>query len=430
MAVKIINTSDKSTFFKKGDILVSVDGKAINDQLDIIFLTSTEKRSLVFEIDRNGKKISRKISLKEFKEAELQYEKMRFKRCRSKCIFCFVDQMPPGLRRSLYIKDDDYRLSFLFGNYITLNDLKDEELERIIEYNLSPLFISVHALDRTVRETLFGRPIGRDIIDILEMLSSGGITFHTQIVLIPGFNDGDILDETVDGLFSLYPSCLSVAVVPVGLTAHREGLTKLRTVTPMEAKKIVRWARSKASYFRGKTSGESGFVYISDELYLIADEEIPPDNEYDGYPQLANGVGMCRNFIENFIDELEKLGKEKLNCNFGVVTGKLGGLFFKHYIEPLMQKKLNFIPHWIITENRLFGTSVTVSGLLSGNDILRAIEENRGLSMYVIPPNTLNHEGKFLDDMTPKELERRTNVKILVPENTFMSNEILEVCQE
>jgi len=429
MAVKIINTSDKSPFFKKGDRLVSVDGKAINDQLDIIFLTSTEKRSLVFEIDRNGKKISRKVSLKEFKEAELQYEKMRFKRCRSKCIFCFVDQMPPGLRRSLYIKDDDYRLSFLFGNYITLNDLKDEELERIIEYNLSPLYISVHALDRTVRETLFGRPMGRDIIDTLEILSSGGITFHTQIVLIPGYNDGDILDETVDGLFSLYPSCLSVAVVPVGLTAHREGLIKLRTVKPLEAKKIVRWSKEKANYFRGKTSGESGFLYLSDEFYLIADEEIPADDEYDGYPQLANGVGMCRNFIEDFVDELKKFGDKKLSCDFGVITGKLGGIFFNRYIVPLIHEKMDFTPHWIVAKNRLFGSSVTVSGLLSGNDILRAIEENKGLSMYAIPPNTLNHEGKFLDDMTPAELEKKANIKILVPEKTFISEEVLKISQ-
>ncbi len=259
MPVKISEICGREGFFRKGDRITAVDGRKVDDQLDLYFNLSGMESAL-FSIERaNGRKVERRIRLETFERAAPVFEEMRFIRCASRCIFCFVDQMPPGMRDTLYFKDDDYRLSFLFGNYITLNDISKAQVKRIIEYSLSPLFVSVHATDILIREKIFGRPMKNDIMEILSHLADRGISIHAQIVVIPGVNDGRVLARTMRDLFSLYPACRSLAVVPVGLTGHRTGLTDLRKITPSEAREMIDLSELMNAGFRKKTGGMISF---------------------------------------------------------------------------------------------------------------------------------------------------------------------------
>jgi len=430
MAIRINRISGKSALFRRGDSILSVNGRAVDDQLDMIYALSTAERVVRLKVKRGDEILSMRISVDEFQNAGVEFERMRFKRCRSKCIFCFVDQMPEGLRRSLYLKDDDYRLSFLFGNYVTLNDLKEEEMERIIEYHLSPLYVSVHAVNKDVRERLFGRPIKHDIIDLLKRLGDNGISFHTQVVLIPGINDGAVLEETVDTLFSLHPACLSVAVVPVGLTDHRVGLTEIRGVSVDEASSLVEWARNKGDYFREQTDQGTRFLYLADELYLMADVELPGDRDYDGYPQLSNGVGMCRSFLNELEYSLGETDSSMEECRFAVITGSLGYSFFNRYVSPLLEKRAPWLkPSYIETKNRLFGEMVTVSGLLSGRDMIEAARGHEHFDLYVVPPNSINNEGKFLDDLEVGDIADELGARVVVPDATFVEDMVIQACR-
>jgi putative radical SAM enzyme (TIGR03279 family) len=429
MPVRIREISGSSNFFREGDEIVEIDSHPIEDQLDLLF-NLPEERSAVFTLRRpGGKRISRRLRIETYEHAGLVLEEMRFERCRSMCSFCFVEQMPRGLRSTLYIKDDDYRLSFLFGNFITLNDVTEDDIRRIIDMHLSPLYLSVHATDTDVRTRLFGRPMKHDILEQIAELASNGITMHAQVVLVPGINDGRILDETVNGLFRFFPGCRSVAVVPVGLTAHRKGLAPLENVTDDLAADLVSWARRNRERFRKETGGES-FLHLSDEFYLMSGEELPMTEEYDDFPQISNGVGMCRLFS----DEIERCiarisGKPRGDVSIGIVTGRLGAVFLRRYVLPAVERSLPWIRISLITvENRLFGEMVGVSGLLGGADI---IEEAGGTaaSCVVLPPNALNHEGLLIDDMRPEQLESALGLPVIVPESTFLEEDVLSACE-
>jgi len=428
MAVRIKRINGKSEIFKEGDLVASMDGRAVEDQLDLIYMTSDFDEA-VFALEREGRILKKKVSFEEFGKARLEFEEMQFKRCKSHCVFCFVEQMPRGLRRSLYVKDDDYRFSFLYGNYVTLNDLDEREFQRIIDYNLSPIYISVHAADRKVREKLFGRPMKHDILEILSRLTDGGITMHTQIVLVPGYNDGEVLEETVNKLFLFFPSVMSVAVVPVGLTSHREKLAPLRGVSVKEARGIVEWAKAKGSEFAAKTGGKR-FLYLSDEFYLNADEELPDEDSYDGFPQLSNGVGMCRTFLNELTERIEGPLQPDINCELGIVTGVLGQKFFTRYVIPLVEEHIPKLKINLITvANELFGSSVTVSGLLSGRDIVKAIKKSDCLPLYVLPPNCVNYEGRLLDESTVEDIGKALSSTVTIPEATFLDDEVIELCR-
>ena len=429
MPLRITHIGGSSGFFREGDEIVEIDSHPVEDQLDLLF-NLPEEGSALFTLRRiGGKIVSRTLRIETYERAGLVFEEMRFQSCRSRCTFCFVEQMPPGLRPALYDKDDDYRLSFLFGNFITLNDVTESDIRRIIDMHLSPLYISVHALDAGVRGRLFGRPMKHDILDLIAELSSNGITMHAQIVLVPGVNDGDILDETVGGLFRFYPGCRSVAIVPVGLTAHREGLAQLESVTVEDAAYLLSWAERYRERIRKETGGES-FLHLADEFYLLGGGELPETREYDDFPQIANGVGMCRLFMDEMDGELERISeKPHGDLSIAIVTGRLGATFLERYVLPAVGRKLPWMRIELFkVENRLFGESVGVSGLIGGADIIEAVGGTRA-SCMILPPNALNHEGLLIDNMRPEELESALGIPVLVPESTFLEESVLSACE-
>jgi len=431
MTVLLKTVCGASDFFRPGDEILSIDGKRVEDQLDLLFLMEG-KRSARIEVRRkDGDVHSRQLGMSTFERARLVFEEMTFTSCRSNCTFCFVDQMPLGMRSTLYEKDDDYRLSFLFGNYITLNDVSRRDLKRIIELNLSPLYISVHTVDRKTREHLFGRVMRNDIIQVMERLARAGITMHTQVVLVPGVNDGEVLEHTVRELFRLYPFCRSVAVVPVGLTSHRKGLPSVRQVSEREARGLINWAKCKRREFSQQYAGE-GFLYLSDEFYLMTGRKLPPESYYDHFPQLSNGVGMCRIFIQAIERDAARLQRRTYQRTaMSIITGVLGGRFLRRYIVPRIRNMLPWLDlHIIAVRNRLFGSEVGVSGLLSGSDIVETVRRRGGVSgCLVLPPNTVNHEGLLIDDLGLQDIQNELGVRVLVPDTTFLENRIIKGCR-
>ena len=429
MSLTIQHIDGETGFFREGDEIIAIDSHPVSDQLDLLFNLPDEGSARFVLRRKGGRKVSRRLRIETYERAGLVFEEMEFKRCRSRCSFCFVEQMPPGLRRSLYDKDDDYRLSFLFGNFITLNDVSDRDIERIVVMHLSPLYLSVHAVDPEVREVLFGRPMKRDILELMRRLASGGITMHAQIVLVPGINDGAVLEETVEKLFGLYPECRSLAVVPVGLTAHRAGLTHIDEVTEEDAAGIVDWADRKREEFRKITGGDR-FLHLSDEFYIMTGTDLPETEDYDDFPQTANGVGMCRLFVEEIERGLERIAREpRGELSIGLVTGKLGADFLERYVLPLLAERVPWLRAEVIrVDNRLFGCQVGVSGLLGGRDILEAAAGTEA-SCLILPPNTVNHAGLLIDDMRPEELERALGRPVIVPESHFLEERVLAACE-
>jgi len=341
--------------------------------------------------------------------------------------------MPPGMRESLYFKDDDYRLSFLFGNYLTLNDISQAQINRIIEFNLSPLFVSVHATDKKVRTKIFGRPMKNEIMSVLARLADGGISIHAQIVVIPGMNDGPVMARTIRDLFKLYPACATLAVVPVGLTGHRDGLTKLRKITAAEAREMIDMAADMNDRFRNKTIDQD-FVFMSDEFYLLADRAFPEAEKYGGFEQLSNGVGMSRLFIDGIRERIDHLKKRKIAPSglMTLVTGRLGSRLMRRYVLPMVNRALPSLSIKLVTvDNSTFGRSVSVSGLLSGVDIIAAVKRAGGpMGVLVLPPNTVNHDGRLIDDIRPSSLRKELGTKVLVPTEDFLENRILRACRK
>jgi putative radical SAM enzyme (TIGR03279 family) len=430
MTVRIDRIDGRRGFFRPGDEILSIGSRPVEDQLDALFLTEGDGRAR-FAIRRDGRLLSRTIPLAELARRRAVFQDMRFIRCRSKCIFCFMDQMPPGMRSSLYEKDDDYRLSFLFGNFVTLNDVRDRDLARILDLRLSPLYVSVHAVRGSVRARLFGRPMRRDILEDLRRLARGGIRMHAQIVLVPGVNDGAVLRETVRELSALRPSCLTAAIVPVGVTAHRAGLPRLRRPTVAESRALIDWVAREQERFRKRHGGDR-FLHLADEFYLTANRILPPAEAYEDFPQLSNGVGTCRHFLMRLAEDIERANARGSRLKrVSVATGVLGARFLRRYAEPLLSAMRPPVSlRLIVVRNRLFGPSVTVSGLLCGRDIVRAARRSRVTGCLVIPPNAVNHEGRFLDDMRLVDIERELGVPVVLARSTFLDTRVVSKCRK
>ncbi|MBN2069822.1 MAG: DUF512 domain-containing protein [Candidatus Krumholzibacteriota bacterium] len=431
MPVVINDILGEKGFLAVGDEILSIGGREVEDQLDIIYHTSGSGSADFVIRRKNGKVITKRISMETFHRYQPLFEEMSFITCRSKCKFCFVDQMAPGLRKTLYLKDDDYRLSFLFGNYVTLNDITDEEIARIIEYRLSPIYVSVHSTDLRKREELFGRPLERSIVDILKILTASGIVVHAQAVLVPGINDGPVAIKTSDDLFQLYPMCKSLALVPVGLTRHRKGLPELRRFKKREAFDLIERVEIKQQEYKDRTGGDP-FVFPSDEFYLLSGIIFPSAGEYRDFDQVSNGVGMSRLFVDEIREAAIDLAKKRISpFSMLVVTGGLGDILVSRYIAPILEE---YIPShdiaFVKVRNRLFGNMVTVSGLLSGSDIIKAVRETGMMDRPVIlPPNCVNHNGRFLDDMTVSDLKTELGIKVIVPESNFLEKEVVKNCK-
>jgi putative radical SAM enzyme (TIGR03279 family) len=411
----------ESNGIAKGDSLISIAGNQINDALDFNFYTASDGYKA--EIDgRNG------IIRAEFDtggDNGMTVEEIKIRHCGNKCVFCFIDQNPKGLRKTIYVKDEDYRFSFLYGNYFTLTNIKESELERIAEMKLSPLYISVHAINNEARKKLLGIKKDDGLIDKLRFLISQGIELHTQIVMCPGINDGEILKETIEVLGSLYPGVKSLAVVPVGLTVHRKNLPELQPVTKKSASQTI----DIISKFNEKYKKETGtnFVFAADEFYLKAGIEFPEADHYEGYLQYEDGVGMARNFIDMFKDSVNSIPK-KIACKTRVVavTGELFYSVMGMYVLPEFKKVKNLDFELIRVENTLFGNSVTVAGLLSGKDIVHAAGKAvNGTDILLIPSTCLNFDGKFLDDITINDVSKMTGYRVCQLENPVELFEIV-----
>ena len=408
---------------REGDTVVAVNGHAVRDPLEWRYLIAEEKLSI--EISRAQKRLSVVVEKDCDDEMGVRLREPKFRRCNNKCVFCFVDQNPPGVRRALRFKDEDFRLSFLYGNFVTLTNTPSSDLERIIEQRLSPLYVSVHATDVTLRRRLLGNSRAPDIVPILRRLGQNGIEMHAQIVLVPGFNDGVHLEQTVHDLAGLFPWVRSVGIVPVGLTRHREGLHPLAAFTPAGAKALLAWLKARQATFI-KQFG-TRFVFASDEFYVIAERIFPSAPFYCGYPQIGNGIGMARQFLDEFRKRLRGLEKHfpdaGRHVGVDLVTSVLARPLITRCIARIRKRipDISLFPH--VVENRWFGKSITVSGLLVGRDIEQTLHEDgmRG-QVVLLPPNVLNRDNLFLDDMHVDELERRLGKRVVIGSYDFISS--------
>jgi putative radical SAM enzyme (TIGR03279 family) len=393
-----------------GQLLMEMSGRPVRDILDYQFFLHDENVQLVLK-DDSAK--TRAVSFhKEFEEdLGIGLPPIHPKRCGNNCIFCFVDQLPPGMRKSLYFKDEDYRLSFLQGSYITMTDLRDQDLERIIQQRLSPLFVSVHSTDESVRRRLLGRRQIPNITELISQLARGGIRLHCQLLVCPGINDDHILRTSVEDLSHFFPSIQSVAIVPIGLTAYRQGLPQLRSMTPEEALPLIQEGEVWQREFR-KRFGR-GFVYLSDEIFLLAKEALPSDEYYDDFPQRENGVGMVRHFLDQF-QQRQRTYPARLPTPKAItlVTGTAAAPFMRETVAQRLSKVGNLSVHLVVVPNDFFGGAVSVSGLLTASDILKTLRHHVPQGTVILPPNCLNAEGLFLDDVGVDDLEEKLGVEV------------------
>ncbi|HEU4787241.1 MAG TPA: DUF512 domain-containing protein [Gemmatimonadaceae bacterium] len=375
-----------------GTELVSVNGRELADFLDWEFLSADD--DLVIEArEPNGELVVYEIERPEGEPMGVELEPPTIRRCANRCEFCFIEGLPKGLRKSLYVRDDDYRLSFAYGNFATLSNLKDRDIARILEYRLSPLYISVHATPWEARKILLNNPRVPNIVEQLTRLAEGGIQFHGQMVIVPGLNDGEVLDQSMRDLWSFGEAVLSVAIVPVGLTQF----SHLYTGTPMNRdnaegllRTVDRWAE------RARAERGDAWVYGSDELYLLAERPLPPAEYYGDFPQIENGVGSVASLRMRVRDGLATLPRLD-GRRIGVVTGVSMAGIMPELLEALTEATgARF--EMIVTTNSLFGPTTTTAGLLVGADIDRALQERHDLDIALIPAECINDNGVFLDD--------------------------------
>lgn len=415
------NSLAEEVGLEAGDRLLRVNRCQIRDLIDYQYACADEE--LALEVEKaNGEKWLIEIEKDYDEELGVRFASATFdglKRCRNKCVFCFVDQLPRGCRATLYDKDDDYRLSLLQGNFITLTNMGDKDFRRIIKLKLSPLYISVHTTDPGLRVKMLGNRAAGRIREQLEQLASAGIEMHTQIVLCPGLNDGEHLHQTVRDLAQFWPSVQSVAIVPVGLTQFRTGLYPLRLLRPPEARQLIEVVQTWQTAYRQRFG--QAFVYLSDEIYLLAGEDFPPTEEYDDFPQTENGVGLARLFLDGFFALEAGLPRTVQPAKkVTVITGVLGEQVLSRVVSRL--RKINGLQVDLrVAENRFFGPSITVTGLLTGGDLITMFEHNPpDPESEVIIPGVMLRQGEtvFLDDLTVDDLSDRLGVKIRVAENT------------
>ncbi len=392
-------------YVRPGYSIVSVNGEKVLDEIDFRYKVTDESIDIRFA-DGRGKEFNFKFEEYIPGDLGLTFVSGKIRTCKNDCIFCFIVQQPQGLRRSLYTKDEDYRLSFTHGNFITLSNTTNEDIERIISQRLSPLYVSVHATDDTLRRCMLRNEKLAPIIPRLKYLGEHGITIHSQVVLCPKINDGGQLTRTINELSELYPLVETLAVVPVGLTKYRDHLAKLRTYNKDEAREIISYVDSRQNEFR-KNLG-TRFVWPSDEFYVIADEEFPPLAAYEEMNQFENGIGMVREFINKFSCRRHRLKGIKSDKRVLFVTGTSAYPFLKSKVMPYLINELGLHIELDVVHNRFWGHAVTISGLLTGQDLLRHARKNsERFDALVLPPNCLNNDNLFLDNLS---LEQFRNV--------------------
>ena len=398
-----------------GDILAAINGQPVEDVFDYRYLMNDEYVTLLVE-KADGELWELEVE-KEFEEdlgAEFENGLMDdYRSCSNRCIFCFIDQMPPGMRETLYFKDDDSRLSFLQGNYVTLTNMSRKDIDRVIRYRLEPINISFQAMNPELRCRMLHNRFAGEALEKVDLLYEAGISMNGQIVLCKGINDGSELEYSLEKLSAYAPVLQSVSVVPVGLTKFRDGLFPLEPFTKQDAEKVLeqihRW--QKAMYEKHGIH----FVHASDEWYILAGQELPEEDRYDGYIQLENGVGMLRLLDTEVKAALEERAGDDRKLRISAATGKLAAPYLRQCMDAIHEKfpRVNVAVHEI--SNRFFGERITVSGLITGQDLKEQLTGQDLGERLLIPCNMLRSgEDVFLDDMTVEELSEALNTEIVV----------------
>ena len=393
-----------------GDVIERINGEAVRDPIDYRFHIGEDLVEL--EILRGEERVVFDIEKDPDDDLGLELEDLSILKCNNKCVFCFLHQMPKGMRKTLYYQDDDYRLSFAHGAYVTLTNLSEADFQRIVDQRLSPVYISVHATDPDTRGSLLGRGEAVDVMERIRFLSENGIEMHTQVVLCPGLNDDVHLKRTVFDLAACYPDVASLGIVLLGLTRFRKNLPELDPVTPEIAERTIEQVTPWQSSLKKKLG--HNFVYLGDEFYLQADRDIPSASAYDGFPLLENGVGMVRRFCDAFESGVDRLRSVSEPRHILLVTSQLGERFVRGMVDRL--NDLGCLEVELVeVRNRFFGDGITVTGLLTGADMLDALKsEWKSPQVVVLPPNCVSHAGLFLDDLTPSDLANALGAEVVV----------------
>ena len=424
MAVRItsveLGSPARRARIHKGDTLISINGNAITDVLDYQFYMTDEHLEILL-CDQEKKLRTVVVEKDEYDDLGLEFETYLMDRqmgCKNACIFCFVDQTPPGMRKSLYFKDDDTRMSFLFGNYTTLTNLKEGDIQRIIKMHISPINISIQTMNPALRVQMMKNPFAGESLKFVRMLTEGGIKINTQIVLCPGYNDGEQLEYSLSELAKLGPNVQSIAVVPVGLTRYREKLTPLRGFFPQEAVEVVKTMERWGEYFCKEYGTRT--AYASDEFYILAGKDFPPYEFYEDFAQLENGVGMMTLMQHDFTQALKEAQLEQSpaahRCT--IATGQLAYPMMQDFAERVQQAFPQVQVQVKKIRNDFWGPTITVAGLITGQDLLAQLEGLDLGSELLIPANMLRHEqDRFLDDLTLEQVQETLGVPALPVEN-------------
>lgn len=399
---------------QSGDCLLRISGQEIEDVLDYYFYSETEELTLCIR-SQNGEEWEAEIEKEEKEDLGLVFEDQfmgQYQHCHNHCIFCFIDQLPKGMRPTLYFKDDDSRLSFLNGNYITMTNMKEKDMERIIRYHMSPMNISVHTTNPELRRKMLRNPGAGEILKHIRRFVQAGIILNGQIVLCKGINDGQELERTLADLEEFVPVMQSLSIVPVGLSRHRQGLYPLEPFDKEDAAALIRQIRPWQEKLYKKTGLH--FVHLSDEFYILADEELPQEPEYDGYLQIENGVGMMRLFWNEAMQAIEELPfKIKGRGKISLVTAPSACGHIQRIVDRILEKMEGGEIQVCCIRNDFFGERITVTGLLTGQDILAQLKEKPLGHLLLLPENLLRAgEQVLLDDVTVEDLKKALQTPI------------------
>lgn len=398
-----------------GDILLSINEVPVKDIIDYKYLVSDDY--IVVAIEKSDGDIWEFEIEKDFDEdlgiifTNPLIDKA--KSCRNNCIFCFIDQLPPDMRETLYFKDDDSRLSFLQGNFITLTNMSDEEVDRIIKYRLSPINVSVHTTNPELRIQMLNNKNAGKVYGILKRFAEAKLEVNCQIVLVPGVNDGDELDRTLEDLSVLYPTVESVAVVPIGITKYREKLQKVKPYTGDLAEKLLDFIGEKQNRFMESLG--TRFIFASDEFFALTKRELPNHDDYEGFPQLENGVGLMKSFGTEIFEELDKIKVPiKKKKKYVLATGTLANEFMVKMKDNIIEKfdELELIVVPIV--NKFFGETITVSGLITGQDLIEQLRIYKDVDGIIIPRSMMKSDEEiFLDNLTLEEVIKELGVPVI-----------------
>lgn len=398
-----------------GDYLVSINDEEIKDILDYKFQIFDEYITLVIE-KKNGEEWDLEIEKEANEDLGIIFPEQLIEKprsCANKCIFCFMDQLPDKVRNTLVFKDDDFRLSFITGNYVTLTNSGYKDLDRIIRYHLSPINISVHATDPEVRSMMLNNKTAYKVMEYIKYLTEHDIKINAQIVLCPNINDGKVLDKTIKELSEYAPNLQCIAIVPVGLTKYREGLYPLTVFDKEGASRTIDQINGWQAKFREKYG--FNLVYLADEFYVKAEREIPEFKDYDDFPQLGDGIGMLAYFKKNFDSYLKRFKPKKVNKVVSIASGKIVYNFMRARMDELEKKfeglKINLYP----IENTFFGPEITVTGLITGGDLITQLKDKELGEYLILCGNMLKDDADiFLDDVTLDEVKEKLNIEIKV----------------